>query len=438
MLLLRRGAPPPYTARLCLVPEPLAPGAVREAWRAVLCHHDGLRSRFTRRGGAWSAHIASAPAEVPLAWIDLSPLRDDDIAALLDRLPDFTALFDLENGPLLYLLVFHGGPGRPDALLPVVHHLVTDGLSNRVIEEDLTLACRQLSRGEPVWLPAKTTSVQSWGRRLREWAARDEILAELPWWLTAERRAAQPLPEDLPEGDDTWRSSRCLVQRLPRSMTAGLLGPLPRRLAARIDEVVLIVLQTALGEWAGSRSVLADFVAHGRNPPFADIDLLRTVGWMSITWPLLLDLPAAPTDPLHGLRYLQTALREVPSSGFGFSLLQMRDDPEITAALSGLPPSALEINLFLDEGPHSAPGAKGGPNDGAPELSERPAETMAEADRDRPRRHQLVLYASVQEGELEIEWWYSAGRYHTATIRRLAEMFHGAAERLLLQSTLTP
>lgn len=422
---------PPFNVEILPDFEEVDPVTLRRAFHAVLRHHDGLRSRFLEEGGEWSAVLDGPPAEPPLTWVDVSGLSDEEIERQLDEPPDFADLFDLHRGPMLHLLAFDGGPGRPVMLLLGVHHLVADGYSIGLIEQDLRLACEQVRRGEPAALPAKTTSLQAWGERLRRRALAADLPEELAFWMSPARRAARPLPVDDPGGDDTHRSSRTLVQRLPRGLTRELLGAVPRRLRARLDEVFLALLQQAFGEWPEVESVLTDLVLHGRDTPFPDVDLLRTVGWLSIGYPLLLEISAEPEDPVSGLRRLQAARQAVPFEGFGWSLLHRRTEPEIVAAIAAKPRASLLLNLVLE----GTPPETGAEEDGEEmELISPPAELVTQAALDRERPHQMSVVVQVAEGWLEIAWGYSIGRHRTATVERLAEAFFRAAERMAAAS----
>jgi NRPS condensation-like uncharacterized protein len=51
-------------------------------------------------------------------------------------------------------------------LLIAIHHLVVDGVSWRVLLEDLQNVYRQLSEGQSVSLPAKTSALRDWAARV--------------------------------------------------------------------------------------------------------------------------------------------------------------------------------------------------------------------------------------------------------------------------------
>ncbi len=70
------------------------------------------------------------------------------------------------TGPLLRVACLHLGGGEPDRLLVIVHHLAVDGVSWRILLDDLQTGAQQLRRGAPIAWAAKTASFQDWARAL--------------------------------------------------------------------------------------------------------------------------------------------------------------------------------------------------------------------------------------------------------------------------------
>src|SRR5262249_28784382 len=153
----------------------------------------------------------------------------------------------LAHGPLLRAVLFEFGDGRPQRLLIVIHHLVVDGVSWRILLEDLWTAYRELSQAvvRPN-LPAKTTSFKEWTTRLA--SLDDAILgAEVEYWL--QQAAPSPnLPTDRPGGGNRAESARTLTKQLDSPATEALLGRMPKMARAEPTAVLLTALLLALKE----------------------------------------------------------------------------------------------------------------------------------------------------------------------------------------------
>src|SRR5262249_9772694 len=143
--------------------EPLNAQWLESALEHLLSHHDGLRLRFNREAEGWRQNNEGVNETVPLMIIDLSDLapaeqnRRMQIAAA-----EIQSSLNLSSGSLLRAAKFDLGAGIGERLLIAIHHLVVDGVSWRILLEDLQMAYRQASRGEAIKLAPKTTSFKQW------------------------------------------------------------------------------------------------------------------------------------------------------------------------------------------------------------------------------------------------------------------------------------
>ncbi|HIP95963.1 MAG TPA: amino acid adenylation domain-containing protein, partial [Anaerolineae bacterium] len=216
-----RNLPEPHhwnQALLLEVQQTLEATLLAAAVGHLVAHHDALRLRFTppappesgreKGGGEWQQVNAGVDGDVPFTWIDLSAMPEaEQRAAIESRAAELQASLDLTAGPLLRVAHFDLGAGRADRLLIVIHHLAIDGVSWRILLQDLQAIYHQLSRGEAVRLPPKTTSFQYWARRLAEYAQSEEVRGELAYWLDVPRKGMARLPVDYPGGDNTESSA---------------------------------------------------------------------------------------------------------------------------------------------------------------------------------------------------------------------------------------
>src|SRR6185295_8918272 len=121
----------------------LESGVLERAVAALPPHHDMLRLRARREPLGWQLSIA--PAEEPSPWsrIDLSALPSGTrVRALESAAAQLHASLDLMTGPILRAALFDHGAGEAGRLLLVAHHLAVDGVSWRILLDDLETACR--------------------------------------------------------------------------------------------------------------------------------------------------------------------------------------------------------------------------------------------------------------------------------------------------------
>ncbi|HYO56342.1 non-ribosomal peptide synthetase, partial [Archangium sp.] len=408
------------------VTERVEPALVERALRRLIEHHDALRMCFVQEGGQWRQVNGGQGQEVPLRRVDLASVPEEQrgaaIEAVAEELPEG---FELSRGQLLGAALLDMGAGHNERLLLVIHHFVVDFVSWRVLLEDLKTAYQQLSRGEEVVLPPKTTSFKAWSERLEEYA-QSALEEELAYWLEP-RKQARALPVDRTGGANTQESARGVTLTLDAEQTRALLQEVPGAYRAQINDVLLTALAQALAQWTGSRQVLVDMEGHGREELFEDVNLSRTVGWFTTLFPVRLDLTEA-TSPASALGTVREELRRLPRRGIGYGLLRYLRKDDAAQGLKSFPRAEVSFNYW---------GQIDLMGQGAAPFVLSPESGGAEFGRKHRRPHLLAVEARVFGGRLEATWLYSENVHERATIESLAQGFM-AALRDLIEGRTSP
>jgi len=402
-------------------PGEVDPDVLRRALTALWSHHDALRSRFiTEDTGTWHQHCAPGDSAAPelLEVCDLSGL-DPDAAeqAEVRAMAAAHAAFRLDTVPLFTARLFTADGTRPTRLLLAVHHLVVDGVSWRVLLEDLETAYRQAAAGRPMRLPARTTSLQEWTRRLRAHLRDGGFAEQRAHWEAVARHCAAPLPVD-GEGGNTAADARSVTVRLDPGRTDDLLRKVPGVYRTRIDDVLLTALGRVLAEWTGRPTVAVGLEGHGREDQlFEDVDLSRTVGWFTSLYPVALETPRG--DWGAALKSVKEQLRAVPDRGLGYGALRYLD-PD--GPLAGATTPGISFN-YLGRFDWSA--------DGAALVRTVPGGLDGAEAPGTARPHLLDVVARVEDDQLEISWHYSGGRHREQTVTALADGMLRALEEIV-------
>ena len=176
-------------------------------------------------------------------------------------------------------------------LVVIIHHLAVDGVSWRIVLEDLNLAWAQHRVGQPIALPVGGTSFARWSSLLAEHAHAAAVVAQAEVW-----RQVAATPAALPGVDpevDTYASAGQLSVVLDTEITGMLLGEVPAAFHAGIHDILLIAFGLACAEFlgVGAGPVGIDVEGHGRHEELgAEVDLTRTVGWFTTKYPVALTL----------------------------------------------------------------------------------------------------------------------------------------------------
>lgn len=429
-----------HIVQLLAPQERLEPRWVAATLAALLAHHDALRAHFVCDPTGWRQVIAEQ-VPTPFSLVDLSGLSPRHAKRVIAGGRGITRALKIEEGPLLRFALLRRGRGEPDALLVVGHHLGLDELSLQLLFEDVATAYGQLQAGrERIELPPVGTPFKQWAERLAAYARSEEILSELTYWRSPERRALTAPPVDLaaamadPLAHNTAASAAGVVARIRREASQALFHDIPRRCSVTIDAIGLYGLREAFSGWATDAYLKVDLVQHGRNPPDPEIDLSRTVGWLSMGFPAIVPLGEPFASPLEGVAAVQAELDRVPSKGLGFSLLYLRGDPEISDSLTNLPRAEVMLNIILDGELRAAAGSAPAATPPASPLADRAAVSLAdeasEASAPALRPHFFRITLRLVRGEITAYWEYSRNLHRRRTARRLARRFEEALEGL--------
>jgi fengycin family lipopeptide synthetase B len=398
-----------------LVRARISAEVMREAVRQIVYRHDALRLRFVRNGDGetWKQTHAPADGPVPFMHHDLSHLPEQEQNAAISKTgEEAQCSLDLSHGPLIRFVFFDLGAAAHACLLIVAHHLVIDGISWRILLEDLETLCEQLGRGDRPELPLKTTSFQRWALRLAQHAREPRVEAEVPYWTSDAHRNAMPIPLDHRNGENLQNSSGSVVLRLDREETAAVLQVVPRAYKVQINDVLLTALSRAFHHWTASPSLLINLEGHGREEIFSDVNVFRTIGWFTAIFPVLLQGPDG-RGPVEHLLAVARQLQEIPDKGVNYGVLRyLSPKADIADALRGMPQAEVTFN-YLGQFDHVLAKTF---SSGLSRYSAGPGQSP------RGKRFSLIYVSGLHaEERLEINFNYSENFHRHSTIAALAD-----------------
>jgi amino acid adenylation domain-containing protein/non-ribosomal peptide synthase protein (TIGR01720 family) len=390
--------------------EPLDLEALETVIRLLIHQHDALRHKFQKIGGKWKVFCYEDADEISLERVDLSAVDESlEGQAIEEWAGQYQKQINLSQGPLMKVVAF-GGKGRRQRLLIIIHHLVVDGVSWRILLGDLERGYEHAKKGEQIRFGARTSSYKRWAERLKAESQREELKNEAGYWLTGVENRVESLPADM-DGDNTVASGRNVFATLDEDLTRGLLQEVPKIFKTQINEVLLTAVARALCEWTQAPATLVDMEWHGREDVVKGIDLTRTVGCFTVFYPLRL----TPTgvDSVEALRTVKEQYRKVGRRGVYFGMLKyLSDSSMLQEQLRAISEPQVSFNylgqldLVLKE-ESLFHGAKESPG----EMRSRNAK----------RRHLLDVNGSVAGGKLHLLWTYSENIFHRATIEAVAQ-----------------
>ncbi|OXI24800.1 non-ribosomal peptide synthetase [Burkholderia sp. AU15512] len=397
---------------------PFDADAFARAFDALLTHHDAFRQRFARGAdGTWHASDAAKPYDA-LPFVEVAARDAADALARFDALQ---RRLDLGRGPLACACAARLPDGSTQLYL-AIHHAIVDGVSWRILLDDLDTAYRAACERAPVRLSQPGLRADAWAVRLARAATEpaSPFAAEAAYW--AGMAQGDDIVPDHPDAAATNADAAAVVQTIDAALTRAALTDAHAAYRTQTIELLGAALARALAGVSGAASCRVELEGHGREALFDDVDASRTIGWLTSHYPVTLPVAATASDTLCAVK---DALRAVPHKGLGFGVLAHYGDATTRAALAAVPRPRVTFNYL---------GQFDAPRDAT--LVPRFGGTGVERDPQGPLGNTLAIHAYLDTDRdgartLKVHWVYGAPQFERATIDAFAERFAAALRELV-------
>lgn len=292
---------------------------LQKAVDQLITHHDLLRVNVHPDSQeVYFEERYLTPGCSPVLEYDLSDLSIEEQNEKIKEIGNTVkSSFDITNQVLFRGVLFRLG-GNKQYLLLTAHHLVVDGVSWRVIVEDLTTLIEQLQNEEALILPFKTHSYQTWSAQLKDYA-KELTLKETEYWEDVQK-VHFSLPNHLQNGDDSVGSSHVIQGTLKEADLQQFTQQLYEIYGLELHEGLILSLVFTIYEMTQSKEIVIELEGHGREPISPDLDISRTVGWFTSMYPALFKMGPESMD--YNIKSVKEQLRNIPNKGFHYGLLK--------------------------------------------------------------------------------------------------------------------
>lgn len=276
---------------------------LQQSFKRLIRHHDGLRTNYD-------------PGKRKM-YYNNRHLEDEFIIGR-----DTSNSFDITNSLLMKAAIIKEDTpfGK---LFITAHHLVIDGISWRILLEDLYNIYYALEKGEEPQLPMKTASMQRWEKALHEYSNSPAFKKEaLHWNRMADYQFALPTDFDA----DDWRVENMQVVKgiLDRENTDFLLKGAHRAYNTDVQILLITALTRTLMEWTGMEEFIIEQESHGRHLDMADTS--RTTGWFTAMYPLQLKCPRSAVE--EQVKAIKEQIRNPPAQAIGWGIRKYMLQPD--------------------------------------------------------------------------------------------------------------
>ncbi|NTG65169.1 non-ribosomal peptide synthetase, partial [Agrobacterium rhizogenes] len=309
--------------------------------QALIDQHDMLRFRMiSRENNTHKAEILPPGSIIASDLFSRWNAADPDIVPwpkqFTEARSEAVSRLDLTNGKVLYAIWLDTGSTTAGRLLIAINHFAVDGVSWRILQDDLQQALLTSFRGSKATLENVGTSFRAWSKLLVRESSRPERIEELKFWKDQHKGLHSTIIRGESSNRVKGQDVRSETFNLPAASADAVFTKLPSFFRCQINDILLTAFGLSVLQWREevlserSSSVLLDLEGHGREHFADNIDLARTVGWFTILFPFKLNFEKVNiSDAINGESHLSHAVRTVkqqldsiPDHGLGYGLLR--------------------------------------------------------------------------------------------------------------------
>ncbi|GAB2883355.1 amino acid adenylation domain-containing protein [Microbulbifer echini] len=378
--------------------------------RVVFSKHDSFRLTFEYRDTNWIGRYKLEVEDLVSASVESYFFEDDSFSSFSDIAEQAQRSLSILDGPLIKAIFIENlsGEGR---LLLIVHHLIIDGVSWRILLQDIELLWTQLVNNQPLSAGFKTNSFQDWALYLQKISRSPCFTDEIEYWSNLDML-------DVGSYDEIKTVSEFsnVGFELPISESQDILLKAGEVYSSQINELLLTVLSISIKQWNGEDTVRFDIESHGRDGLDSGFDFSQTIGWFTSIYPIALEVTG--DNLVKQLRAVKVQLNEVPSQGLGYGIYKYMLGRSLieTCSKSGILFNYLgQFDQFTKQNTH---------------FSVASESTGTNVSPRRRTSHGITLTLIATGGKLRCNLQYNSSQYMESEAQKLVDLYRDGLRSL--------
>jgi pristinamycin I synthase-3/4 len=301
--------------------------ALRLSLTDLVRRHERLRTGIMVRSGV-PYQVITAACEVALETRDIQTQGNADAIALRMVQEIVERRFDLERDPLLRAALLRFS-STEHLLVLVIHHIVCDGWSLSLLQDELVTSYQAFFAGGASPLPAPPVQYADYALWQRDVLDAGRFADQLSYWRKqlAGASAALELPSDRPRGATATSAGARVPFKISRDVAEALVR-LGRNSGATLYMVLLAALNIVLTRWSGQPDIVIGSPIAGRS--HGELD--RVIGFFINSVALRTNLLLADTfeDLLRNIK--ETAIHAYANQDLPFDQLvaELRESRDLS------------------------------------------------------------------------------------------------------------
>ena len=373
----------------------------------LIRHHDSFRINYNPISGEMYYNIELLKEFYHIKEYDLAGLSATEQVNKMTLIAEaLKSSFNIENGILIKACVFSLGEDVKRMLI-AAHHLGVDGVSWRIILEDIDKMAKQISNGQRITLSSKTNSYQQWAKALTAYSYNEN---EKNYWKQMLTKKFA-FPEEFNMGEETVESSTCIELQLNQYLTQRLLTKANMAYNTEPKDLMILSLLRTIKEFTGIQDIIIELEGHGREDIFKGVDISRTTGWFTSLYPFYTHM--LEDNLSNQIKKIKEEIRMIPNKGIGFGILKY-----ISKDLNDSYKSSVRFNFLGDFN-------SGDGNNHFDLLKEQLGNDF---DKDNKLSSGIEMNCFVVDGKLNVLLTYSKNKFSENTMGRFLNNYMGDLE----------
>jgi amino acid adenylation domain-containing protein/non-ribosomal peptide synthase protein (TIGR01720 family) len=403
---------------------------IRSVFNFLIAHHDALRIVFYKTDGRYVLENSRTQVGIEITYDQIN-VSSHDALEFLDKINKLQTDFDLQKGPLIRVGHYKCNDG--DRLVIIIHHLVVDGVSWRILIDDIQTLFNQIKQNQILSLPEKTEAFIHWANNLNTLADDKQILREKSFWKKIDEAPVVPIPTDKTGEICRYKHLKAITSTFDSEKTKILLMKIHEKYNTVMEDILLTGFSMAMQATFDMENIAVSMESHGRDLKFVDLCVNRTVGWFTSYYPVILHA-SRQKDIDWMIKVTKENLRQIHNNGVGFGVLKYLTSSHLKQDLTFKLEPQIEFNYlgqfkntFASNTDIKVIGNIGN-------TVSRNAETGTE----------MIVTISIPDNECFIQIDYNQTKFEDTTMQRLMSNFQSALDQIIQHclkkevSTLTP
>lgn len=402
----------------------------QKAWEVLIKHHDTLRLRYKLDGNNIKQYYDDNKkvCSFILEEFDLSRNKDLENNWITNQCIKLQNSLNIEKGPVLAVGLFNYHPDGQQRVLIAIHHLLVDGISWRILLEDLLNIYDQLLQFQAVKFLPKSDHYGNWVKALYKYAKQEGTQSQKVYWEGISQQSNQQKKQEI----NLIQDQEHYALNVSENITLGILQDLPTHYPLHINDILLAALAFSLYKHSKNYEFLIDMEGHGREECIGSVDVTRTIGWFTSIFPVCLRVPSLFQEKDDSkwselMLSIKQEMRKVPDKGIGYGVLRYLTNETTKKQLS----NNKTLVLFNYLGQFDLVSKHQGTWSFASESPGNPIGTDYFGSQNYSR-YPLEVNALVAQGVLHVNFNYNKQKFSKEEIKFLASCYNKALEKFVI------